>query len=245
PIGDTTLSDKEIMGNESQERMGLIIPEKDIEQLRRVADRERSPMYEVGHVTGDKRFYFENKKGEKPIDFSLDDMFGSSPQTMMRDKTIVRNYKNPTYHSKKIEEYLNQLLKLEAVGCKDWLTNKVDRCVTGRVAKQQTAGRLQLPLNNCGVMALDFRGKEGIATSLGHSPLTALIDPKAGSRNAIAEALTNIVWAPLKDGLKSVSLSANWMWPANNEGEDARLYAAVKEVSDFVISLGINVPTGK
>ncbi len=245
PVGDPTLSAKEIMGNESQERMGLIIAEEDMNILQRVADRERSPMYEVGHVTGDKRFCFENEKGEKPMDFALEDMFGSSPQTIMRDKTINRSYKNPEYDSTKIKEYVEQLVQLEAVGCKDWLTNKVDRCVTGRVAKQQTVGQLQLPLNNCGVMALDFKGKEGVATSLGHSPLTALIDPAIGSRNAITEALTNIVWAPMKDGLKSVSLSANWMWPANNEGEDARLYAAVKEVSDFAIDLGINVPTGK
>lgn len=245
PIGDPTLSAKEIMGNESQERMGLVIAEKDMDILQRVADRERSPMYEVGHVTGDKRFCFENEKGEKPMDFALEDMFGSSPKTIMRDKTIDRSYKNPEYDTTKIKEYVEQLVQLEAVGCKDWLTNKVDRCVTGRVAKQQTAGQLQLPLNNCGVMALDFHGKEGVATSLGHSPLTAMIDPAIGSRNAITESLTNIVWAPLKDGLKSVSLSANWMWPANNEGEDARLYAAVKEVSDFSIDLGINVPTGK
>lgn len=245
PIGDPTLSDKEIMGNESQERMGLIISEANMQKLQRVADRERSPMYEVGHVTGDKRFCFENKYGEKPMDFALEDMFGSSPKTIMKDKTINRNYKNPDYEVSKVKEYLEQVLQLEAVACKDWLTNKVDRCVTGRVAKQQTTGPLQLPLNNCGVMALDYHGKEGVATSIGHSPLTALVDPTAGSRNAITESLTNIVWAPLKDGLKSVSLSANWMWPCNNEGEDARLYAAVKAVSDFSIDLGINVPTGK
>jgi phosphoribosylformylglycinamidine synthase len=245
PIGDPTLSAKEIMGNESQERMGLIIGEENIQKLKRVADRERSPMYEVGKVTGDQRFCFENKKGEKPMDFALEDMFGSSPKTIMKDKTVNRNYKNPDYEISKIKEYVEKVLQLEAVACKDWLTNKVDRCVTGRVAKQQTAGPLQLPLNNCGVMALDFQGKEGVATSIGHSPLTALIDPSAGSRNAITESLTNIVWAPLKDGLKSVSLSANWMWPCNNEGEDARLYEAVKAVSDFSIDLGINVPTGK
>ena len=94
-------------------------------------------------------------------------------------------------------------------------------------------------------MALDFKGKEGIATSIGHSPISALIDPIAGSRNSITEALTNIIWAPLKDGLKNISLSANWMWPCKNEGEDARLYEAVQAVSEFSIDLGINVPTGK
>lgn len=246
PLGDPTLSDKEIIGNESQERMGLVIAEKHIEQLQRIAERERSPMYTVGHVTGDHRFTFESQsKGKKPMDLAMEDMFGSSPKTVMNDKTINRNYENVAYNSDQFHKYLDQVLQLEAVACKDWLTNKVDRCVGGKVAKQQCVGPLQLPLNNVGVMALDYKGKEGIATSIGHSPISGLIDPVAGSRNAITEALTNIIWAPLKDGLQSVSLSANWMWPCKNEGEDARLYEAVKAVSEFAIDLGINVPTGK
>jgi phosphoribosylformylglycinamidine synthase len=246
PIGDPTLSAKEIIGNESQERMGLVIGKKDVDTLQRIADRERSPMYEVGDVTTDDRFTFESKTtGEKPMDLELSDMFGSSPKTIMNDKTIIRNYDEITYDVKNIDNYLNQVLQLEAVACKDWLTNKVDRCVGGKVAKQQCAGPLQLPLNNVGVMALDYKSTEGVATSIGHAPISALIDPVAGSRNAIAESLSNIIWAPLKDGLSSVSLSANWMWPCKNEGEDARLYKAVKGISDFAIELGINVPTGK
>lgn len=246
PIGDPTLSAKEIIGNESQERMGLVIGPKDVELLHRIADRERSPMYEVGDVTGDHKFTFESSsKGDKPMDLNLEDMFGSSPKTIMTDNSVSRNYVNPEYSLENFHDYLDQVLQLEAVASKDWLTNKVDRCVGGRVAKQQCVGPLQLPLNNCGVMALDFKGKEGIATSIGHSPISGLIDPVAGSKNSITESLTNIIWAPLKDGLKSVSLSANWMWPCRNEGEDARLYEAVKAVSDFSIELGINVPTGK
>jgi len=246
PVGDPTLSAKEIIGNESQERMGLVIGQKDIETLQRIADRERSPMYEVGDVTNDHRFTFESKStGLKPMDYALEDFFGSSPKTIMNDKTITRNYSNSEYKASEIPTYLNQVLRLEAVACKDWLTNKVDRCVGGKVAKQQCTGPLQLPLNNVGVMALDYKGKEGIATSIGHAPISALIDPVAGSRNAIAESLSNLVWAPLKDGLASVSLSANWMWACKNEGEDARLYEAVKGCSDFAIELGINIPTGK
>ncbi|WBL20981.1 phosphoribosylformylglycinamidine synthase [Zunongwangia sp. HRR-M8] len=246
PVGDPTLSAKEIIGNESQERMGLVIGEKNIEALKRVADRERSPMYNVGDVTGSHRFTFEGKQsGNKPMDLDLSDMFGSSPKTIMTDKTVSRQYEKLVYSADNIQEYVKQVLQLEAVACKDWLTNKVDRCVSGRVAKQQTAGPLQLPLNNVGVMALDYKGKDGVATSIGHSPISALVDPVAGSKNSIAEALTNIVWAPLEKGLKSVSLSANWMWPCNNEGEDARLYEAVQGVSDIAISLGINIPTGK
>lgn len=246
PVGDPTLSAKEIIGNESQERMGLVIGKENIDLLQKIADRERSPMYQVGDVTGDHRFTFESKStGAKPMDFALEDFFGSSPKVVMTDKTIERNYTDLVYDKKNISTYLEQVLQLEAVACKDWLTNKVDRCVGGKVAKQQCAGPLQLPLNNCGVMALDYQGIEGIATSIGHSPVAALIDPVAGSRTAIAEALSNIVWAPIKDGLDGLSLSANWMWACKNEGEDARLYAAVQSCSDFAIELGINIPTGK
>ena len=246
PVGDPTLSDKEIIGNESQERMGLVIKEKDIAYMEKVATRERAPFYVVGETTGDMHFKFENKvSGENPIDWNLAHMFGSSPKTILEDKTIDPNFSDVTYDIKKLQEYLNGVLQLEGVACKDWLTNKVDRCVTGRVAKQQTAGPLQLPLNNVGVMALDYRGEKGIATSIGHAPVSALLDPVAGSQLSIAEALTNIIWAPIENGLSGVSLSANWMWPAKNEGENARLYKAVEAVSDFACDLGINIPTGK
>jgi phosphoribosylformylglycinamidine synthase len=246
PVGDPTLSAKEKIGNESQERMGLVINEKDVDFLKRVSDRERSPMYTVGDVTNDDQFTFESATtGEKPMDLSMNDMFGSSPKTVLNDKTIARNYDALSYETENIHEYLENVLQLEAVACKDWLTNKVDRCVGGKVVKQQTAGPLQLPLNDVAVMALDYKGKEGIATSIGHAPVASLIDEVAGSRNAIAESLTNLVWAPLEDDLKSVSLSANWMWPCKNEGEDARLFNAVEAVSNFAIELGINIPTGK
>ncbi|HTG66793.1 MAG TPA: phosphoribosylformylglycinamidine synthase [Flavobacterium sp.] len=246
PVGDPTLSAKEIIGNESQERMGLVIGQKDIDTLQRIADRERAPMYQVGDVTGDHRFTFESKtNGAKPMDYALEDFFGSSPKTVMTDNTVDYKYSELEYDKNNIATYLENVLQLEAVACKDWLTNKVDRCVSGRVAKQQCTGPLQLPLNNVGVMALDYNGKEGIATSIGHSPIAALVDPAAGSRTAIAESLSNIIWAPIKDGIKGISLSANWMWACKNEGEDARLYEAVQACSDFAIELGINIPTGK
>jgi phosphoribosylformylglycinamidine synthase len=245
PIGDKTLSSKEIIGNESQERMGLVIGEEGFELLKKVAERERSPIYAVGKVTNDYQFTFHSKmRSEKPMDLSLLDMFGSSPKTIMQDNTVLTSYPDLDYNED-ITYYLKNVLRLEAVSCKDWLTNKVDRCVGGLVAKQQCCGPLQLPLNNCGVMSLDYRNNQGVATSIGHAPISALIDPSAGSRLAIAEALTNIVWAPLENLLASVSLSANWMWPCKYPGEDVRLYKAVKSVSDYAIGLGINVPTGK
>lgn len=246
PVGDPTLSAKEIVGNESQERMGLVMREKDIDKLNRVAMRERAPMYVVGETTGDEKFTFEDKEGgENPIDLPLAYMFGEAPRTIMEDVTIQDTYMPVVYDDTRLYEYVEQVLQLEAVAAKDWLTNKVDRSVTGRVAKQQCAGELQLPLNNLGAMAIDFRGEAGIATAIGHAPVAAMVDPAAGSVNAIAECLTNMVWAPLTHQLGGVSLSANWMWPCKNAGEDARLYKAVEAASDFACALGINIPTGK
>ena len=246
PIGDETLSAKEIIANESQERMGLLIDEKAIEHVRKIAERERAPMYTVGETTGDHRFAFEQADGVRPFDLAVDQMFGSSPKTYMIDKTVERKYDVVTYDAAQLDEYVERVLQLEAVACKDWLTNKVDRCVTGRVARQQCQGELQLPLSDCGAVTLDYRGNKGIATAIGHAPQAALANPEAGSVLAVSESLTNLVWAPLAEGLDSVSLSANWMWPCRaQEGEDARLYKAVKALSDFCCSLQINVPTGK
>jgi phosphoribosylformylglycinamidine synthase len=253
PIGDPTLSDKEIISNESQERMGLLLDEKDVSLMRRIAERERAPFYEVGETTGDDQLVFiDDKKQVSPIDLKIEDFFGKPPRTVLTDTTNAKaqmpgfvNNSGLDYDESKLSAYLTELLQLEAVACKDWLTNKVDRAVSGKIAKQQTCGAIQLPLNNLGVTALDYRGEKGIATSLGLAPVVALIDAEAGSRIAIAKALTNLVWAPLTHGLSGVSLSANWMWPCKNPGEDARLYSAVQAVSDFAISLGINIPTGK
>ena len=245
PIGDKTLSAKEIIANESQERMGLLIKEEAIEHVRKIAERERAPMYVVGETTGDHRFAFQQADGVRPFDLAVEQMFGSSPKTYMVDKTVERHYEMPKYELSKLHEYLTNVLQLEAVACKDWLTNKVDRSVSGRIVRQQCVGPLHLPLSDVAAVSLDYSGHRGIATSIGHAPVAAMADAPAGSRLAIAEALTNLVWAPIEQGLKGISLSANWMWPCRNEGEDARLYQAVQAASDFAIELGVNIPTGK
>lgn len=246
PIGDPTLSDKEIISNESQERMGLGIRAKDVPTLQKVSERERAPMYVIGEATGDHRFEFvKNGQRSNPVSLKVDHLFGSSPKTVLKDSLEKTSFQAIQYQADKFIDYLKSVLRLESVACKDWLTNKVDRSVTGKVATQQTCGPVQLPLNNVGVMALDYTGYNGVATAIGHAPGAALIDPVAGSKLAIAESLTNIIWAPLSHGLKGVSLSANWMWPAKQKGEDARLYSAVEAVSQFAINLGINIPTGK
>jgi phosphoribosylformylglycinamidine synthase len=246
PVGDPTLSAREIIGNESQERMGLVIRHADYALLEAASARERAPIYAVGRVTGDQHLTFSDPaSGKHPIDLHLTDFFGKPPRTILEDTTRKANFRPVMVGEDAVEKLLAKVLQLESVACKDWLTNKVDRSVTGKVALQQCTGALQLPLNNVAVVAMDYRGVAGIATALGHAPGVALIDPRAGSRVAVAESLTNILWAPMAHGLSGVSLSANWMWPCRNPGEDARLYAAVQAISEFCIELGINIPTGK
>lgn len=223
----------------------MVVDKSDIDRIRAIADRERAPMFVVGETTGDNRFVFEESDGTKPIDLAMEDMFGNSPRTVMTDNTVDNKYLPVEPDPEKLDEYLRSVLSLEAVACKDWLTNRVDRSITGKIARQQCQGEIQLPVSDCGVVALDYRGEKGIATSIGHAPQVALIDSAAGSVMAVAEALTNIVGAPLAEGLKSVSLSANWMWPCKNAGEDAALYKAVEACSDFACKIGINIPTGK
>jgi phosphoribosylformylglycinamidine synthase len=245
PVGDQTLSDKEIIGNESQERMGLVIHPNHLDLLRRTAARERAPMYEVGTVSNDMQLRFVRKNGVCPIDLKLEHFFGKAPKTILEDAHKKYKFEEISYNTDNLTYYISQVLQLESVACKDWLTNKVDRSVTGRVAMQQCAGAIQLPLNNLGITAIDYQGIKGIATAIGHAPVAGLIDSRIASRLSVAEALTNIVWTPIEDELKGISLSANWMWPARNEGENNRLYKAVRALSDFCIELGINVPTGK
>jgi phosphoribosylformylglycinamidine synthase len=257
PVGDPTLSAKEIIGNESQERMGLVLKSKDVQELREISERERAPFYVIGETTGKGNFTLRNNlNGETPIDLELSDMFGSTPKTVMSDSSPKGGYDGKggfapididldTLSSEEIIDALNKVLQIESVACKDWLTNKVDRSVTGLIACQQSCGPIELPLNNLGVTAIGYKNKEGIATSIGHAPLVGMINPASGSRIAISEALTNIIWTPIQDQIEGVSLSANWMWPCKNEGENSRLYQAVKGASDFAIALGVNIPTGK
>ena len=152
--------------------------------------------------------------GVKPFDLDVAQMFGP-PKTIMVDETVERKYEDVTY-SESYRRISYRVLQLESVACKDWLTNKVDRSVTGRCTHQQGQGKIQLPLSDCGVVALDFRG-ESVLLLWDMLHRQVLLIPKAGSVLSVAEALTNIVWAPLAEGLDSLSLSANWMWPCRSQ----------------------------
>ena len=139
---------------------------------------------------------------------------------------------------------LDKVLRLVSVGSKRFLTNKVDRAVTGLIAQQQCCGPLQLPLSNVAVVAQSHFGRSGIATAVGEQPIKMIVDPAAGARMAVGEALTNLMWARVED-LEQVKCSANWMWAPKLEGEGAAIYDAAKAMRDVMIELGIAVDGGK
>ncbi len=248
PLGDESLQPYEILCNESQERMGLIVAKEDIEIIKEISQREGAPCYVVGQITSSGRITVKTSKVETPFDLPVDVLLGSSPKTILEDVEVDRELNElhlKLSDPKVFESALREVLSMDSIACKDWLTNKVDRSVTGLVAMQQCTGPLHLPLNDCGVMALDYTGKSGIATSIGHHATLGLINPERGAEYSVIESLTNIISAPLAHGLEGVALSANWMWPAKQKGENARLYRAVEALSKLCIELGVAVPTGK
>ena len=106
PIGDKTLSAKEIIANESQERMGLLIDERHLDHVKAIAERERAPLYVVGETTGDAHFSFVQADGVKPFDLDVAQMFGHSPKTIMTDETVTRHYEDVTYSVDQIDTYI-------------------------------------------------------------------------------------------------------------------------------------------
>ena len=249
PKGDLSLSDKELLLNESQERMGVVVAEEDLARVKEVAKRERVPLYVVGEVTQNKRLcFFRRNSPDRPV-FSLKTEEVLSPSTDIQVSVPDMVSVQPAevlLSDSSLHEYLEKVLALEAVACKDWLTHKVDRCVGGKVAKQPTCGPLQLPLNNVGVVATEYApSPKGLATAIGHAPLAGCTNPAIGAQLSLYEALSNLVFAPLEDGLSTVSLSANWMWPNQSKQDLAQLHQAVQQLSACALSLGINIPTGK
>ena len=244
PVGDYTLSDLELLCNESQERVAMAVDEAALISLKAIAMRERAPMAVIGVIGADGRIVFE-QSDHIVFDLSVRDLFSALPPKVIVDSHCRKRFPEPVYDLSDIACHIYNVMALESVACKDWLTNKVDRSVGGLVARQQCVGPLQVPLSDFGVTAFSFIGNQGVAMAVGSAPVVALVDVRRSVRLAVVRALTNIVGAGVSGGIGSVVLSANWMWPNGHEGDMADLYDAVEELSVFCRALGIAVPTGK
>jgi phosphoribosylformylglycinamidine synthase len=253
PCGDSTMPVYVFWCNESQESMVMGIKREKWELFKQLCDRNRCPVFVVGEVTGDNRLVLTDKNAPAdapqeqrvPIDVDMNFLLADLPRMEIRCETKQRDLKPPQLpEGLTVRQALERVLRLAKVGLKTFLTHKVDRSVTGLVARQQTVGRLQLPLADCAVSATGFFGTVGTALAEGDQPIKSLVNNPAGVRMSVGEGLTNLVWAPVK-GIESVNWSATWQWPCKNPGEDARLYEAVRAASELCIRLGMRIPVGK
>jgi phosphoribosylformylglycinamidine synthase len=246
PVGDDSLSVLEIWGAEYQENDALLLRPENTEVFRKLCERERVPITFVGRVTGDGRIVLHDAADDStPVDLVLDHVLGEVPQ-----KTFELERKPPTLEPLQlpsgidVERALDRVLRLLSVGSKRFLTTKVDRSVSGLIARQQCAGPLQLTVADVAVIAQSHSGTTGAATAIGEQPLIGLLDPAAMVRMAVGEAITNLVWARVT-ALEDVRCSANWMWAAKLPGEGAALHDAAVAMSELMIELGIAVDGGK
>ncbi|MGB6411346.1 MAG: phosphoribosylformylglycinamidine synthase, partial [Candidatus Deferrimicrobiaceae bacterium] len=244
--GDDTLSVLELWGGEYQEQNALLIRPEKADLFEEMCWREKVPCSCIGRITGDGRIVlFDENDGSTPVDLDLEKILGDMPQKTFRLSRIppaLLPLKLPRNGS--VRDALSRTLRLVSVGSKRFLTNKVDRSVTGLVARQQCAGPLQLTVSDVAVIAQSHFGLTGAAIAIGEQPIKTLIDPAAMARLSVGEALTNLVWAKITK-LTDVKCSANWMWAAKLPGEGAKLYDAAVALRDIMLTLGIAIDGGK
>ncbi len=245
-LGDRTMSVLEIWSAEYQERNAFLIPAGKLDLLRSICDREKVNLENLGEITGDGRIIVHDRDdGSTPVDLDLGQILLNIPQKTFELESIkkpLKRFEIPQDLS--AEDALRMVFKLPSVGSKGFLVRKVDRSVTGLIARQQCCGPLQLPVSDVAVTAQSHFGHTGAAFSIGEQPLKIILDAGAGARMSVAEALTNIVWAKISS-LEDIKCSVNWMWPAKLPGEGAELLKAAKAISSMLKDLGIAADGGK
>ncbi|PSN31568.1 Phosphoribosylformylglycinamidine synthase [Blattella germanica] len=246
-LGDPTITTLELWGAEYQENDAILCRSEDVSLLQKIGQRERCPINFVGTVLDNGKVIlseeedinvskyldgsYENEDTNHPVNLELELVLGKMPQ---------KSVSLPSDLTVKLA--LERVLRLPSVASKRYLTNKVDRCVTGLIAQQQCVGPLHTPLADVAVTALSHFSPEGIATAIGEQPIKGLVDPAAGARMAVAEALTNLVFARISD-IQDVKCSGNWMWAAKLPGEGAALYDACRAMCKVMTELGIALVT--
>ncbi|MDA0709099.1 MAG: phosphoribosylformylglycinamidine synthase, partial [bacterium] len=228
-VGDNTLSVLEIWGAEFQENSALLVRPENADLFDALCKREKMLYAFVGEVTGDgKIVVYDRESDTTPVDLDLDKVLGDMPQkTFAFDRFSIKRQALSLPDPLGVDEALDRVLRLVSVGSKRFLTNKVDRSVTGLIAQQQCVGPLQLPVADVAVIAQSHFSTTGAATAIGEQPIKGLIDPAAMARMCVGEMLTNIAWAQIS-AVEDIKCSGNWMWAAKLPGEGAILYDAAE-----------------
>ncbi|KAL9680080.1 hypothetical protein QQ045_017955 [Rhodiola kirilowii] len=256
-VGDHTMSVLEIWGAEYQEQDAILVRPDSRNLLQSICERERVSMAVIGTISGDGRVVLvdslavkrNQSNGSPPpplaVDLELEKVLGDMPQKSFEFNRIVYPHEPlDIAPGVTVMDSLKRILRLPAVCSKRFLTTKVDRCVTGLVAQQQTVGPLQITLADVAVIAQTYEDLTGGACAIGEQPIKGLLDPKAMARLAVGEALTNLVWAKVTS-LSDVKASGNWMYAAKLDGEGAAMYDAAIALSEAMIELGIAIDGGK
>lgn len=244
--GDRTMSVLEIWGAEYQERDAFLIRKEKLKLLQSICDREKVGLENLGEITGSgKIVVYDREDGSTPVDLDLGEILSNMPQKTFQLESKKKDLKKLSIpKGLSVEEAVRLIFKLPSVGSKGFLVRKVDRSVTGLIARQQCCGPLQLPVSDVSIIAQSHFGHTGAAISIGEQPLKTMINAAAGARMSVAEALTNMVWARISS-LEDIKCSVNWMWPAKLPGEGAELYRAADALSTIMKDLGIAVDGGK
>ena len=245
-VGDPTMSVKELWGAEFQENDAMLIREKDRAFLEAVGERENVPVMVMGKITDTGRMVVKDSKtGETAVDLDLELVLGELPKKTFVDHHVPAVLKPLVLPEQlTVMQGLDRVLRLLSVGSKRFLTSKVDRSVTGLIARQQCCGPLHLPLSDVAVFAQSPFSTTGCATAIGEQPVKGLIDPAAMGRLTVGEACTNLVWAAITD-IEDVKCSGNWMWASKLEGEGAAMYDCCEAMGKAMLELGVAVDGGK
>ena len=243
-VGDQTMSVLEIWGAEYQERNALLIDSARFDEFQTICKREKVNCECLGEITGEGRIVVHDERDDStPVDLDLNQILSNMPQKTFRLEKISPELKPLDLPANlSVPAALELIFRLPSVGSKGYLVHKVDRSVTGLIAQQQCCGPLQLPVSDVAVIAQSHFSLTGGAIAVGEQPIKMLVNPAAGARMAVAEALTNIVWARI---ITQIKCSVNWMWAAKLAGEGASLYDAAVAAMDLMTKLAIAADGGK
>lgn len=243
PVEESGMSPLEIWCNESQERYVIALDPAKIDIFRAFCERERCPFAVLGTITEEAELKLTRPNDTSAVDMPMEVLLGKAPRMHRDVKHADKALKPFTAEGLDVAKAVTDVLRHPTVASKSFLITIGDRSVGGLVSRDQMVGLWQVPVADCGVTTLGFETNRGEAMAMGERTPVAVIDAAAASRMAVGEALTNITSADVK--LPEVKLSCNWMAACGTEGEDAKLFDAVKAASDFCCALGISVPVGK
>ncbi|MES2685341.1 MAG: phosphoribosylformylglycinamidine synthase [Pseudomonadota bacterium] len=244
PLEESGLSPKEIWSNESQERYVMAIAPESLPVFQAFCERERCPFAVIGVATEEKQLVLSDKDAAAPVDMPMNVLLGKPPK-MQRDVTTVRHEIKPiNLTGVDLQKSAIAVLSHPTVASKRFLITIGDRTVGGLTHRDQMVGPWQVPVADCAVTLADYAGFAGEAMSMGERTPLAAVNAAASGRMAVAEAITNLLAAPIE--LPRVKLSANWMAACGEPGQDAALYETVKAVGmELCPALGVSIPVGK